>query len=823
MRHRVRLTDGWRFSQDVRFDAAVSWSPEERDLLGFEPTVEAWDGVTWSKAGRCYGPAAPAFDDDAWRNVSVPHDWCVESAPHPDAPIRNGFLPMGVGWYRRELDIPRDWLGKRVFLRFEGVFRQCKVFVNGHLVGANESGYIGFDVGVDPVLDYGGRNVIAVRVDARNKEGWFYEGCGLYRPVELVMTDPLRIAFEGVHAQVEVVNGGAPEAADLTLATEVVNDGDELASFHVRSRVFDPAGAAIGELRQQAWAEPGGSITVKQRMEIADPVAWSIDNPQRYRVETHVVRDGADVDAVETHFGVRSVVFDAKRGFRLNGQPVKLKGVCCHQDHAGVGSAVPEALQVWRIERLKEMGANAYRCGHHPPAREVLEACDRLGVLVIDEARVFGVSDEHVDQAERMIRRDRNHPCVILWSLANEEMAVQLTPQGGRMFAHLKRRLRRLDATRGFTAGINNGWDLPNGFIEHEDVHGLNYFNQGDLHELRRNAPDMPVIVSEASSAISTRGVYATDAEAGVVTSYDTHVEPDHPGVRMWPFWGREAESSWKIVAERTDLAGTFVWTGFDYRGEQSPYVRWPCVGSHFGLMDQCGFPKDVYWYYKAWWGQEPVLHILPHWNWDGREGQDIEVWVYSNADRVTLMLNGREIGQKPVPRNGHVQWAVPYQPGELVAVGTWRDGSEQRAARRTAGPAAALRLQSQSPALPATDRSTTMAALSVVDAHGEVVPASNVEVRLKTQGDLVIAGVGNGDPNDHHPARIDTDETTRPVFHGLAQVILRSVADRADGGLPSGALTATAAGLKPGRLDFGAASLATSQAVAGRASNATG
>ncbi|MEM7680776.1 MAG: glycoside hydrolase family 2 TIM barrel-domain containing protein [Planctomycetota bacterium] len=823
MRHRVQLAEGWRFSQDVRFDASVQWSPEERDLLGFEPTVDEWDGVTWSKAGRCYGPAAPALNDDDWRAVSVPHDWCVEHAPHPDAPIRNGFLPMGVGWYRRELHVPNEWASRRVFLRFEGVFRACKVFVNGHLVGVNESGYLGFEVGIDPVLEYGRRNVLAVRVDARNKEGWFYEGCGLYRPVELVVTDPLRVAFDGVHAQVEVVNEDRPEAADLTLSTEVCNDGDELASFQVRSRVFDPAGCVVGELRQQAWAEPAGSVVVRQRMEIAGPEVWSLDNPQRYRIETHVVRDGRDIDAFETHFGVRSVAFDAKRGLLLNGQPVKLKGVCCHQDHAGVGSAVPESLQVWRIERLKEMGANAYRCAHNPPDRRVLEACDRLGVLVIDEARVFGISREHIDQAERMIRRDRNHPCVILWSLANEEMAVQVKPQGARMFAHLKRRLKRLDNTRGFTAAINNGWDLPTGFIEHEDVHGLNYFNQGDLDRLRRGAPDMPVIVSEASSAVSTRGVYETDAKAGVVTSYDTHVEPDHPGVRMWPFWGREAESSWKVVAERRDLAGTFVWTGFDYRGEQSPYVRWPCVGSHFGLMDQCGFPKDVYWYYKAWWGQEPVLHVFPHWNWDGREGQDIEVWAYSNADRVSLELDGRSLGDKPVPRNGHVVWRVPYEPGSLSAQGVWRDGSELRCVRRTAGPAVALRLDPQTPTLATADDSTAMAALSVIDAHDQVVPTAMLRVDLETEGAVILSGVGNGDPNDQHPGRIDGRSTTRPVFHGLAQIILRSTEDPYAAGAMAGSLIASADGLRPARLHLGAPGPAAESLRVGRAPSEAG
>ncbi len=774
MRDVLDFNQDWRFSRDVAFDAAVSWTPAERDLLGFEPTAGDWDGVTWSKAGKCYGPASPDFDDAAWRTVTLPHDWCVEHRPDPGAPIRNGFLPMGVGWYRKVFEAPESWEGRRVFLCFDGVFRNATVFVNGHLVARNESGYIGFDAGIDALLNVGGTNTVTVRVDARTKEGWFYEGCGIYRPVRLVVADPLRIEQDGVFVSADLINGDRPPMALVEVSTEVVNDGDDSADLAVIQRIITPDGVQVAEVRQDTELKAGRRATVRQSIEVSNPQRWSLGEPRLYELATTLVHRDAAVDEVSQPFGLRTAHFDGAKGFFLNGEAVKLKGVCCHQDHAGVGMAIPSGLQVWRLEQLKAMGVNAYRCAHNPPAREVLEACDRLGIVVIDELRAFGVGEEHIGQAERMVRRDRNHPCVIAWSLGNEEMHVQCSPAGARMFAQLKRRLRVLDDTRPFTAAINNGWDTAVGFIEHEDVHGLNYLNQGDLDTLRDIAPDMPVILSEAASAVSTRGVYEDDPALGTVTCYDTHTKPDHPGVRMWPFWGRAAEASWKVVAARPDLAGTFVWTGFDYRGEQSPYVRWPCVGSHFGIMDQCGFPKDVYWYYKAWWSHEPVLHMFPHWDWPEKEGEPVEVWAYSNADEVALTLNGRDLGSRPVPTNGHVSWTVKYEPGELCAVGRWRDGSTSEAVRKTTGPAHAVRLTPVSPRLGLYEDGTRIVNVSVCDADGQTVPHAMHPLRFEVRGDAALIGLGNGDPNDHTPGRPLGNVAVLSAFNGLAQAVLR-------------------------------------------------
>ena len=805
-RNILNFDAGWRFSRDFETDSSlngsgggIAWTEDERNLLGFEPEPGQWDGVTWSKAGKCYGPAGEAYDDGGWRAVNLPHDWCVEQTPRQDAPVRNGFLPTGVGWYRKTFATDPAWIGRRVSLQFDGVFRDCTVFVNGHLVARNLGGYIGFEAGIDTVLNHDRPNVLAVRVDARNKEGWFYEGCGIYRPVRLIVTDPLHIEHDGVHVTPELINGDRPAVAAVKLRTEIFNDADVHQAFALIQTISSPSGSRAAQLRRDVTLGPGERGSFEQNVELAEPAVWGIDNPRLYTVQTMLERDDQAIDTVTDSFGVRSCRFDAAKGFFLNGEPVKLKGVCCHQDHAGVGMAIPVSLQVWRLEQLQAMGVNAYRCAHNPPAREVLEACDRLGIVVIDEARVFGISEEHISQAVRMVRRDRNHPCVILWSLGNEEMGVQCTAAGARMFTQVRRRLREHDTSRLFTAAINVGWDTAEGFIEHEDVHGINYLNQGDLATLRRLRPELPVIVSEAASAVSTRGVYESDAALGQVSCYDDHEEPRGEGVKMWPYWGRAAEASWKVVAERPDLAGTFVWTGFDYRGEQSPFVRWPAVGSHFGIMDLCGFPKDVYWYYKAWWSQEPVLHVFPHWNWPNREGESIDVWVYSNASTVQLSLNGERLGEFEVPTNGHVQCPVEYQPGELRAVGIWEDGSTSETVIATTGPAVAIKLDVQEPGLRLGEPDAVMVAISVVDAEGQTVPTAMAPLRFETEGGIGLMGLGNGDPNSHEIDRPASSRVAqRSAFHGLSQAILQPA-----GPDDSGRLTVTSPGLRPATLEL--------------------
>ncbi|BAM03151.1 glycoside hydrolase family 2 TIM barrel-domain containing protein [Phycisphaera mikurensis] len=805
-RHRFCLDTGWRFSlDDPDAPRAIAWSDEERSLLGFEPELGKANGVVWSKAGKCYGPAAAGFDASGWRSVDLPHDWSVERAPDPAFPLRNGFLAMGIGWYHRPLRVDPAWAGKRVTLRFDGIYRDATVFANGHVLAFHRSGYLPLEVDLSDVLDFENpeHNAIAVRVDASEKEGWFYEGCGIHRHAWLTVTDPVHLVTDGVFAQVDWTPG---EAASVGLWAEVGNAADRGLEAEVEHAVRGAGGELVAVMRAAVFVEPGGVSTTRQALVIDSPRPWGPEDRHRYRVTTRLRVDGRVVDAREDRFGVRHVAFDAATGMKLNGEPLKLKGVCCHPDHAGVGSALPDDLQVWRLEKLRELGCNAYRAAHNPPTPEVLEACDRLGILVIDEARVFGVGEEHLGQLESMIRRDRNHPCVILWSLANEEMQVQCTPVGARMLKTALRRARRLDATRGFTTAVNTGWDGEVGFIEHADVHGINYFGNGDIDELRRVRPDVPVILSEGASAICTRGAYANDPAAGYVAEYDDHTPPPaHPQLMQWPHWGRCAGDSWRQVAARADVAGTFVWTGFDYRGEQTPYQRWPGTGSHFGIYDSCGFPKDGTSYYRAWWSGEPVLHVFPHWSWPGREGETIDVWAYSNAATVELFCNGRSCGERSIPRNGHASWPVPYEAGELSAVARWADGSERRAVVETAGPAVGLRLERVAPELRLATtpvlagdpqpRTLGIVQVAVVDAAGRTVPTAMDRLTFSLDGGAVLLGLGNGDPNADGIEAPRSATAERGAFHGLAQALVGLAA-----GTPA-VLRVAAPGLEAGEL----------------------
>lgn len=787
---------GWQFCLADRIAGmTMRQTRAEQSLLKLEAIARNADGINWLKAGRSYGPAARESEDVQWRTVDLPHDWSVESTPRPEDHHRNGFLRAGVGWYRKTLTLATDQVGddRRVALRFDGVFRDATVFVNGHLVGQNQSGYIGFVCDISDVVEPGD-NTIAVCVNATAKEGWFYEGAGIYRHVWLVTSRRLRIADDGVRIDPAVCGASDGPSADLRVSVELVNDRDAPAEAHIMLTVLDPAGQAVATGKAAAALAAGDvGVVHAQDLKIAQAQLWSLQARHRYTLVVEVSRNDETTDRTEVRFGLRTIRFDKDRGFFLNEQPVKLKGVCCHQDHAGVGMAIPDALQRWRLERLVEMGCNAYRTSHNPPTPELLELCDELGILVMDETRCFGISDEAVSQLERLVRRDRHHPSVILWSLANEEMVVQVTDVGRRMYAKLKRVAKRHDASRPFTAAINNDWDLTTGFIEAEDIHGLNYLPNASLDKLRAARPDLPILVAEASSEVSTRGEYATDPAAGVVAEYDDHTQPIHEHVTDWPFWGQASEASWKAVGQHDYLAGTFIWTGFDYRGEQTPYSRWPSVGSHFGIMDLCGFPKDRFYYYQAWWSNRDVLHVLPHWTWPGRNGQLLDVWAFTNCASAELFLNGASQGVRSIERNGHAEWKVAYQPGVLEIVGQTVDGREVRHRAETAGAPHAIRLCADRPQYLADGRDVAIVTAAVVDAQGQVVPYASHDLRFTLDGDARIVGLGNGDPNSHEHDQPQRGIGFRRAYHGLAQVLVQTPRQPCN---PT--LHATAAGLRP-------------------------
>ena len=651
-------------------------------------------GEEFAKTGEFMRtPSQPSFDVSDWRTVDLPHDWVVELPfQNDESLVSQGFKPVGrgypatsIGWYRRVFDIPAEDHGRRLGLEFDGVFRDCLVALNGIYLGRNLSGYAPFRFDISDVANYGGSNVLLVRADATEHEGWFYEGAGIYRHAWLVKTAPVHVAPWGAFASAEVHGG----AATVTVRTQVENEADAAPVCRVVSTIADPAGkvvarAATPPAKVAAWS--GQEFT--QRIEVRSPALWSLERPQLYRLTTVIEANGAEVDRLETPFGIRSIRFDPDHGFFLNGERVELKGTCNHQDHAGVGSALPDRLQYYRVERLKGMGCNAYRTSHNPPTPELLDACDRLGMLVLDETRMMASSEEGIGQFSRMIRRDRNHPCVVAWSIGNEEWRVQGLEKGAFIAAAMKRLARQLDPTRLVTEAMNGDWGK--GLSAVVDIQGFNYF-VGDIDAYHRDHPHQPSLGTETASTVSTRGIYANDAVRGYVSAYDVN----------FPRWASTAERWWSYYDARPFLAGGFAWTGFDYRGEPTPY-QWPCINSHFGILDTCGFPKDNFYYYQAWWGDAPVLHLFPHWNWPGKEGQEIEVWCHTNLERVELFLNGTSQGAQDAKKDTHVMWKVPYAPGVLEARGSKGGQVVLTATRETTAAPAQIQLVADRPRIAA-------------------------------------------------------------------------------------------------------------------------
>ncbi len=760
-RRSVLLDSGWRFHLGHAADL-------EQDF-GF-----GRDQRTFAKAGYHTADAAqPAFDDSRWTAVQVPHDWAVALpfAPPATAPTKDnadvlaahGFKAIGrnfpgnsIGWYRRALPITAADAGRRLWLEFDGVFRDCLVFVNNYIVGRNEGGYAPFRVDITDFVDTeGGPNVLALRVDASLGEGWFYEGAGIYRSVRLVSAAPVHIPQWGTVVRSEIGPGGAR----VSVGVEIENAGGTSASVVLRQAIHAPDGRVVVQLPEwQGAIAADASARQDAAVDLATPALWSIETPWLYRLVSELLVDARVVDRYETPFGIRSIRFDAGRGFFLNGKAVKLLGTCNHHDHAGVGTAIPDRLNAWRVEQLQSMGSNAWRSAHNPASESLLDACDAAGMLMIAEARLNSSEPEAMAQLERMLRRDRNHPCIIAWSVGNEEPQAK-SARGARISAGMVRVVRALDPTRPTTQAFDNSFG--EGATNVVDVVGFNY-RTDQMPGFHARVPGQPIMGTETASTVATRGAYANDAAAHVLRAYDT----EHP------WWATTAEEWWTIADAHPYISGGFVWTGFDYRGEPTPYAQFPSISSYFGILDTCGFPKDNYWYYRAWWRpQAPLVHLFPHWTWPGREGEGIETWVHANCEEVELLVNGRSAGRKRVERDRHLAWTVPYAPGGIEAIGYTGGKRVASAQRRTAGPAHSVRLTADRRRIRGDGRDLSMITAEVVDAAGTVVPDGNALVRFDVAGPGRIIGVGNGDPTSLEPDQA----AQRKAFHGLCQAIVQS------------------------------------------------
>jgi beta-galactosidase len=596
---------------------------------------------------------------------------------------------------------------------------------------------------------------LLVRVDATQSDGWFYEGAGIYRHVWLVKTNPVHVKKWGTFARAQV----RPGEATVEIRTEVENHGKAAQSTRVTSTILDPAGRAVGKAATvPASIAEGGEHVYEQQVVVKAPALWSLEQRNLYKVVTEVEAAGAVTDRYETPFGIRTCAFDAEKGFFLNGKSVKLKGTCNHQDHAGVGAALPDAVQYFRVRKLQEMGCNALRTSHNPPTPELLNAADELGMLVFDETRMMSSNPEGLSQYENLVRRDRNHPSVFMWSMGNEE-GMAGTDKGLLILTAMKAVSTKYDGSRLVSIAPNGGNNMGKFGFAACDVQGYNYADPA-ADAFHKANPAVPVMGTEQVSAVATRGIYVMDPEHGYVGSYDPYTTSGRASCEGW----------WSFCNARPWLAGGFIWTGFDYRGEPSPY-QWPNISSQYGIIDTCGFPKDSFFYFQAWWASMPVLHVFPHWNWPGLEGREVAVWVHSNLERVELFLNGQSLGAKDMKKDSHLAWNVKYAPGAIEARG-YKDGKQVMTAKReSTGPAAKLQIAPDRKVISADGEDVAMFAVDVLDAQGRVVPVADNEVTFRITGSGRVIGVGNGDPTCH-----ESDKgVSRKAFSGLCMAIVQS------------------------------------------------
>ena len=783
VRETIRLDDGWKFA----FGNAAD--PKKDFGCG----TEYFNYLTKANSIHNEGPYVANFNDSTWQEVKVPHDW-VTILPYADvASHSHGYKTVGykypetsVGWYRKTINIPACDLGKHIALQFDGIFRNARVWFNGFYMGTEPSGYATQVYDVTEYVNYGGDNLICVRADATLEEGWFYEGAGIYRDAWLMKSAAVGVAPFGTFVYADLKQ--PYDKVTIYVETEVNNHSLTTQQCEVSHRLLDADGREVAKSESSTIMLRAKQTLNSQllTLNLNAPHLWSPADPYLYKVETTVKVDGRVTDVYETTTGIRDIEFDADRGFLLNGQPLKLKGVNMHQDHAGVGAAIPDALQAWRIKQLKKMGCNAYRASHNPMTPALLDICDREGILVIDENRLTGINEEHLRLLERMIKRDRNHPSVILWSNGNEEWGMENTIQGTRIAAAMREYTHLLDPTRHSTIANAGGREMVKGL----DVVGFNYIVQNDVDNQKKNNPTWKIVGTEETTGCGTRGWYFKDEKyPGRMVSLNRTMEQNYENI---------IERGWKFYDERPWAAGLFYWTGFDYRGEPNP-LSYPAHDSEFGILDYCGFPKDEAYYLKSWWTDEPVLHIFPHWNLQGHEGEEVEVWAYSNCDEVELTVNGKKLGRQPMPRNGHLKWKAVYQPGRVEATGYKNGKRILTKTIETTKAAAKVVLKADRQQIAADGQDMAIVNIELHDQKGRFVPNACPVLTFCLEGDANIIGCGNGDPSylgSDHPDKQPCHTFSIPAFNGRAQVLIQS------GKLPSTVtLKCTADGLKYGLL----------------------
>ncbi len=766
-RERLSLDPDWRFS------------PGHTDpAKDFGCGTEYFNYLTKANSIHNAGPYAPAFSDSAWVRVDLPHDFVVDLPYDSLASHSHGYKQVGyrypstsVGWYRRRFTAGPSGEGRKHWLVLDGVFRDQRVWVNGFYLGGEPSGYAQTRYDITPYLKYGEgeENVLTVRSDATLEEGWFYEGGGIYRHTWLETAPLIHIVPGSVRVTYHPSDVASGRGAAIEVTGRVANHSHSLRDQGITVAVdlLDtegrPAGGGVSSSAISIPSELAPRQEYAWRVVLRpDSVAlWEPGNPALYDVRVSLKGTPADSETIRT--GFRTVTMAPDTGLAINGKPFKIYGVNQHQDHPGVGAGIPDAVNVYRLKELMKYGVNTIRTSHNPATPEMLAACDSLGLIVVEENRLLGINGYHTGQLEKMIDRDFNHPSIILWSVGNEEWGVEWDQRGAAIVADLRDITHRLDPTRLMTVATSGG-PRP---VETPDVAGYNYIMQNPVERHRTQYPGRIAFGSEETTGCGTRGVYFDDTAAGHIASMNRT-----PDVERDSTLNRIARG-WKFYRDRPWLMGLCYWTGFDYRGEPNPMV-YPATGSQFGLLDYCGFPKDEAYYLKAQWTDEPVLHILPHWNLEGHEGETVPVWVYTNLDEVELTVNGRNLGRQKVDRGGYASFDATYAPGKVTARG-YRDGKRiLTEAIETSGPAAKVKAE-----VAHRQDGISIVNVTLLDAKGRFAPTASPGLRISLPADVTLLGAGNGDPAIRVPERpapgTRPGSFTFPAFNGHAQFIISS------------------------------------------------
>lgn len=763
-------------------------------------------------------------DDSGWRTLNVPHDWSIESnfAEENPATPGGGALPGGKGWYRKHFKLPAADSTKSIYIDFDGVYRNSKVWINGHLLGFRPNGYVSFRYDLTPYLNYGDKeNVVAVLADnSEQPNSRWYSGSGIYRNVWMVKTGKVHVDLWGTFVTTPVVN---KERAEINVVTTLKNTSPEKKTIEIFSSLADPGGKIISYSKAERDIEGASCDTISQNFDIAFPQLWDTDHPHLYKILTQVRSGNKVLDSYETPFGLRSFRWEAETGFYLNDKPTKINGVCLHHDLGCLGSAVNERAIERQLQIMKDMGVNAIRTSHNPPTPELLDLCDRMGLLVQDEAfdmwrrrksphdyaRYF--DEWHERDLTDQVLRDRNHPSVFMWSIGNEvleqwpeadadtlslEQANMILNAGhaidpkllddttmslSGLIAHsLTAIVKRLDTTRVVTAANNE--TSPSNLLFRSgalDVEGFNY-HEKSFEPFPQNFPGRKLIVSESTSALMTRGYYMMPSDSMYIWPIswrDRFERPEHlcsSYDNCHVPWGSTHEVTLREVERLPHVAGMFIWTGFDYLGEPTPYW-WPSRSSFFGIVDLAGFPKDVYYMYQSTWTNKPVLHVFPHWNW--KEGDIVDVWAYyNNADEAELFLNGESQGKKSkTDSTYHVSWRVPFSSGAIKVV-TRKEGKEVMSKEvKTAGEAARIVLTADRSTIDADGTDLSFITAEIKDKDGNLVPDANSLIRFTVEGDGFIAGTDNGDQNDHSSLK----NPNRKAFYGKAMAVVQNKGKR--------------------------------------------